>query len=170
MSRRAGDWNREPDLRDPHEPIRSTTRRIRSALIESRGASVKTWKIDELETEPRKPEILDSTADARAIVIELPAGESLPDHQVHERAWLVLVAGEIVVTALEGSRATVEGGPGLLVEFDPSERHRVDARADSRFLLLLTPWPGRGHPGTLTIEEKAHVRERAAEIADGAED
>ena len=125
---------------------------------------MKTWKIGELETEPRKPEILDSTEDARAIVIELLAGESLPDHQVHERAWLVLVAGELVVTTLEGSR-TVTGGPGLLVEFDPAERHRVDARSDSRFLLLLTPWPGSGHPGTLTMEEKAQVRERAAEQA-----
>lgn len=124
---------------------------------------MKTWKIAELETEPRKPEILDSTDDARAIVIELPAGDSLPDHQVHERAWLVLVAGEIAVTALEGSQVTVEGGPGLLVEFDPAERHRVDARSDSRFLLLLTPWPGSGHPGALTVEEKANVRERAAE-------
>ncbi len=125
---------------------------------------MKTWKIAELKTEPRKPEILESCDDARAIVIDLPKGESLADHQVYERAWLVLVAGEIEVTSLEASpEESVVGGVGLLVEFDPSEPHRVDAREDSRFLLMLTPWPGQGHSGALTMEEKAHVRERAAD-------
>lgn len=125
---------------------------------------MKSWKITELDTSPRKPEIIASADDARVIVIDLPAGESLKDHEVHERAWLVVVAGEIEVAALAGSPATsVVGGAGLLVEFDPSERHRVDARADSRFLLMLTPWPGPGHPGAMTIEDKARVRERAAD-------
>lgn len=129
---------------------------------------VKTWKINELDTQPRKPEILDSTDDARAIVIDLPAGDSLEDHEVHERAWLVVVQGELEVTALASSpEVKITGGPGLLVEFEPGERHRVDAHEDSRFLLLLTPWPGRGHPGALTIEEKAHVRERASEVSEG---
>jgi quercetin dioxygenase-like cupin family protein len=123
---------------------------------------MKTWALNELDTQPRNPEIVESNDDARAIVIDLPAGESLDDHEVHERAWLVVVAGEIEVTALEsGERAS--GGVGTLVEFEPTERHRVDARSDSRFLLLLTPWPGDGHPGALTLEEKARVRERAAE-------
>ena len=124
---------------------------------------MKTWKTTELDAEPRKPRILDSTDDARAIVIELPAGESLDDHEVHERAWLVVVAGELAVTTLGSREESVTGGPGLLVEFDPGERHRVEAGTDVRFLLLLTPWPGAGHPGALTIDEKAHVRERAAE-------
>ena len=123
---------------------------------------MQTWSINELDTQPFKPEIIASTDDARAIVIDLPAGESLDDHEVHERAWLVVVAGEIEVTALEsGERAA--GGVGMLVEFEPTERHRVDARSDARFLLLLTPWPGPGHPGALSLDEKAQVRERAAE-------
>jgi quercetin dioxygenase-like cupin family protein len=127
---------------------------------------VKSWKTTELDTQPRKPEILDSTVDGRVIAINLPAGESLVDHQVHERAWLVVVQGELEVTTLASSGDAVVGGPGLLVEFDPAERHRVDARSDSRFLLLLTPWPGDGHPGAMTLEEKAGVRGRAAELAD----
>ena len=123
---------------------------------------MKTWSLNELDTQPRAPEIVASNDDARAIVIDLPVGESLDDHEVHERAWLVVVAGEIEVTALEsGERAA--GGVGMLVEFEPTERHRVDARSDARFLLLLTPWPGPGHPGALSLDEKAHVRERAAE-------
>lgn len=125
---------------------------------------MKSWKTAELDTSPRKPDILASDDDARVIAINLPAGESLEDHEVHERAWLVVVAGEIEVTELVSpSPRSVVGGAGLLVEFDPSERHRVDARSDSRFLLVLTPWPGPGHPGAMTIEEKAQVRERAAE-------
>ncbi len=128
---------------------------------------MKTWKTTELDAEPHRPEILDSTEDARAIMIALPAGESLDEHEVHERAWLVVVAGELTVTALAPQNGSVVGGPGLLVEFDPRERHRVEARTDARFLLLLTPWPGAGHPGTLTLDEKAHVRERAAERRPG---
>lgn len=120
---------------------------------------MKSWEIKELEVRPGRPEIVASTADARAIVLALPAGQSLDDHQVHERAWLTVIEGEIAVAASGGS---LIGGPGLLVEFDPEERHRVEARADARLLLLLTPWPGAGHPGAMSIGEKAEVRERAA--------
>jgi len=56
----------------------------------------------------------------------------------------------------------VSGGCGLLVEFDPSERHAVHARSDARLLLLLTPWPGVGHPGPMTLEQKSNARRDAA--------
>jgi hypothetical protein len=126
---------------------------------------MKTWKLTELAPAPRRPQIVSSTDDARAIVIDLPAGEGLDDHVVHERAWLVLISGELEVTSLDpAAGSSVVAGPGLLVEFDPAERHRVDAHSDVRFLLMLTPWPGSGHPGAMTIEEKSHVRERAAEM------
>ena len=126
---------------------------------------MRTWKATELDVKPRKPEILASGEDARVVVIDLPSGESLEDHQVHERAWLVVIAGEIEVTALDASStAKVRADVGTLVEFEPAERHRVDADVDSRFLLMLTPWPGPGHPGALTIEQKAKVRERASEL------
>jgi quercetin dioxygenase-like cupin family protein len=77
------------------------------------------------------------------ITINLPAGEALNDHQVHERAWLMVSAGEIEV---EGAGETVTGGAGLLVHFEPNERHEVRATSDSRLILLLSPWPGEGHP------------------------
>ncbi|MEJ7894918.1 MAG: hypothetical protein WKF94_19960 [Solirubrobacteraceae bacterium] len=128
---------------------------------------MKSWNIDTLEAKPHTPHILSSSDDARAIVLHLPAGERLQDHKVHERAWVVLVAGEIEITTPTGDHAT--GGPGLLVEFDPHERHEVLALSDARFLLLLTPWPGMGHPGTLSLEEKAEVRARAAEHATGSD-
>ena len=112
---------------------------------------------------PRLPEILSSSDAARAIALDLAAGESLSDHQVHERAWLIVLDGEIQVETAEGQRAS--GGVGLVVEFAPGERHEVIASADARLLLLLTPWPGSGHPGAMTIREKLYARRHAAKQA-----
>ena len=106
---------------------------------------MKSWNLRTLDLKPRLPEILSSTSEARAIALDLRAGEGLPDHEVHERAWVVIVDGEVEVTSASGER--VAGGPGLLVEFAPAERHEVVARSNARLLLLLTPWPGAGHPG-----------------------
>jgi hypothetical protein len=44
----------------------------------------------------------------------------------------------------------IESSPGVLVEFDPGERHAVRAVSDTRLLLLLTPWPAAGHPGAMS--------------------
>lgn len=120
-----------------------------------------SWDIRALPIHPHAPEVLTTTDDARAIVVEIPAGESLSDHQVHERAWVTVIDGEVEITAAGGEK--VIGGCGLMVEFAPRERHAVLARSTARLLLLLTPWPGRGHPGTMADEDRAHVRERAAE-------
>ena len=103
------------------------------------------WDLLTLDVEPHKPQILHSTRDeARSIALFLPAGEELQDHQVHERAYLLVVDGEIEV---EGGGGSQTGGPGLLAVFDPNERHEVRARSDARLLLVLAPWPGPGHPG-----------------------
>lgn len=122
-----------------------------------------SWDLRALDLKPRLPEILSSSNAARAIALDLAAGESLADHQVHERAWLVVLSGEVEVTTSEGEGS--RGGTGLLVEFAPGERHEVTASADARLLLLLTPWPGRGHPGALTIREKLYARRHAAKQA-----
>lgn len=123
---------------------------------------METWSLNDLEVRPGSPEIVASTDDARAIVIDLPAGESLDDHEVHERAWLVVLDGEVEV---EAGEERVSGGRGLLAEFAPGERHEVRATADARLLLVLAPWPGDGHPGAMTLDEKATARERARERA-----
>ncbi len=120
-----------------------------------------SWDLRSLRLGPRAPEVLSTTDDARAIVLEIPAGGSLDDHQVHERAWVTVVDGDVDFTTAAGE--SVSGGCGLIVEFAPGERHAVHARTTARLLLLLTPWPGRGHPGTMPLEEKATVRQRAAE-------
>jgi len=121
---------------------------------------MKNWSLTALDLKPRLPEILSSTPEARAIALDLLAGESLSDHKVHERAWVVVVDGDVEVTGAGGKRTS--GGCGLLVEFAPAERHEVVARSNTRLLLLLTPWPGAGHPGAMSMREKLYARRRAA--------
>ncbi len=76
----------------------------------------------------------------------------------------MLVEGELEIVS-DGDRST--GGPGLLAEFDPKEPHEVTATADSRLLLFLAPWPGDGHPGAMSLDDKANARDRARERAAG---
>ena len=121
---------------------------------------MESWNLRALALKPRLPEILSSNEEARTIALDLQAGEGLPDHEVHERAWVVVVEGEIEVTSEGGDHAS--GGPGLLVELAPAERHEVVARSDARLLLLLAPWPGPGHPGAMTLREKLYARRHAA--------
>ena len=66
----------------------------------------------------------------------------MSDHQVRERAWLVVVEGEVEVRS---GRDVVRGGVGTLTTFDPGERHAVSSTDGARILLLLSPWPGDGH-------------------------
>ena len=124
---------------------------------------MKTWDTRGLNVEAHKPHIVSSSEAARVIVLNLPAGESLQEHMVHERAYVLVLDGELEISGSE----TATGGPGLLAEFDPGEPHEVRATADARLLLLLAPWPGDGHPGAMTLDEKANARERAQERASG---
>jgi quercetin dioxygenase-like cupin family protein len=104
------------------------------------------WDLHTIDVEPHRPQILHSTrGEARSVVLHVPAGESLQEHQVHERAHLVVIDGEVEIDR-DGGAAT-HGGPGFLAVFDPGERHEVRARTDARLLLVLAPWPGPGHPG-----------------------
>ena len=104
------------------------------------------WDLSTLDVEPHKPQVLHSTrGEARSIALHLPAGEGLQDHQVHERAHVVVISGEIEIE-IDGAEI-VTGSAGLLAVFDPNERHEVRARSDARLLLVLAPWPGPGHPG-----------------------
>lgn len=104
---------------------------------------MQTWDIASLDVQPHQPEVLRSDDETRVIAINLPEGERLQEHQVHERAWVVVASGEV---EFEQAGDRVSGGPGFLVHFDPQERHEVLAKADSRLILLLSPWPGDGHP------------------------
>ena len=81
---------------------------------------------------------------------------------MHERAWLLVVSGAIEIDDADGE--SVSGGAGLLAEFDPNERHEVRATEDARLLLVLSPWPGRGHPSAALArgEQRGEVAARSA--------
>ena len=104
---------------------------------------MESWDISRLDLEARNPEVLTSNDEGRVIVINLPAGERLQEHQVHERAWVVVAQGEV---EFEEDGRTVAGGCGFVAHFDPQQPHEVRATTDSLLVLLLAPWPGEGHP------------------------
>ncbi len=104
---------------------------------------METWDVSSLEIEPHHPQVLRSDDETRAIAIQLPAGEQLQSHQVHERTYMIVVAGEVKISQDGG---TASGGPGLLSHFEPNERRTIEAISDARLVLVLAPWPGQGHP------------------------
>jgi quercetin dioxygenase-like cupin family protein len=104
---------------------------------------VETWDTRSIDVEPHQPQVLQSGDEGRTILINLPAGEELSDHQVHERAWILVVDGQVEI---EAAGETVTGGPGFLALTDPNERREIRATSDARLVLVLAPWPGEGHP------------------------
>jgi quercetin dioxygenase-like cupin family protein len=85
---------------------------------------------------------LETVDGARAIIIRLAPGEKLGEHQVRERAWLMVVEG---TARIEAGDDGVEGGPGTLVTFEPGERHRVASEDGARIVMILSSWPAEGH-------------------------
>jgi len=126
---------------------------------------MESWDLTTVEVEPHQPRILASGDDARSILLSLREGEELQEHEVHERARVTVVEGAVDVTTEDGGNHT-SAGAGHLFEFDPGERRTIIARSDARLLIVLSPWPGDGHPGAMTLEDKAQARERAAEHAE----
>jgi quercetin dioxygenase-like cupin family protein len=105
---------------------------------------VEAWELDSEQVQAHSPRVLRSVEDAnRIILLKLPQGERLDDHQVHEHALVMVLDGEATFRA--GEREQRLGAHGL-VYFEPAERHEVEAVADTRLLIMLAPWPGPGHP------------------------
>ena len=102
------------------------------------------WELHELDAPDgtRDPIVLHTSDEGRAVMIRIDPGQEMRDHQVKERAWILVVDGTLQV---EGDGETVQAGPGAFFTFDPNERHAVRSDSGARMLLLLTPWPGAGH-------------------------
>ena len=105
---------------------------------------MKAWDLTEIEAPGGTidPSVLTTDDGARAIAIRLEAGQEMRDHQVRERAWVVVVEGE---AQIRSGDEVVDGGVGTLVTFDPAERHAIRSATGARLLLILAPWPGEGH-------------------------
>lgn len=104
---------------------------------------MQTWDVRTLSVEPHHPRVLRSDDETRAIALQLPSGEELQEHQVHERAYVMVVDGEVEI---DRGDERVAGGCGLLAHFEPNERRTIRARSDARLVFVLAPWPGEGHP------------------------
>jgi quercetin dioxygenase-like cupin family protein len=104
---------------------------------------VRSWQLHDIETPDgtRSPVVLDSE-DSRAVLIGISPGQELGEHQVRERAWVVVVDGAIQVATAGGS---LTAGAGTLLEFEPTERRTVRSAGGARLLILFAPWPGPGH-------------------------
>ena len=105
---------------------------------------VESWDLTAVATPGgnRSPVVLYSDNEARVVLIGLEPGQELGEHEVKENAFLVVVDGVVQVAA---GGETIDAGAGTLVRFDPEERHAVSSRDGARLLLLLAPWPGKGH-------------------------
>jgi quercetin dioxygenase-like cupin family protein len=105
---------------------------------------VQSWDVTKIEVPEgtRRAEALETVDGARAIIIRLAAGEELGEHQVRERAWLMVVDGSARV---EAGSDVVEAGPGTLLTFEPDERHKVSSERGTRIVLILSSWPADGH-------------------------
>jgi quercetin dioxygenase-like cupin family protein len=104
---------------------------------------VDTWDIRSLDVDPHRPQVLRTDGEARLIVLNLPGGEELQEHQTHERAYLIVADGEVEV---EDGGESKTGGPGFVAHFAPNERREVRAAdGGAKLLLFLGPWPGEGH-------------------------
>src|SRR3954470_12670744 len=79
----------------------------------TKEADMRHWDLREMPIEVHRPEVLQSDGEGRAIAINLPAGERLQEHEVHERAWLLVADGRIEIELPNGGDQ-IEGGPGLL--------------------------------------------------------
>jgi quercetin dioxygenase-like cupin family protein len=102
------------------------------------------WDITDIDPGPSRPVVVHSRDGvARIVAINLPAGDALDEHQVHEHAWLHVLEGRV---ELADDGGTTTAGPGSLAHWEPGERHAVRALEDAKIFLMLAPWPGQGHP------------------------
>jgi quercetin dioxygenase-like cupin family protein len=104
---------------------------------------LESWDIASLDVQPHHPQVLHSDTNTRAIAINLPAGELMQEHETHERAYLVVVAGRVDV---DQGGEVADAGPGFLAHFEAAERREIRATEDALVILVLAPWPGEGHP------------------------
>ncbi|HET7571328.1 MAG TPA: AraC family ligand binding domain-containing protein [Gaiellaceae bacterium] len=114
--------------------------------------------------ERRIPQVLFTSPECRAVVVDLRAGEAMGEHQVRERAVVQVVAGQV---SIEARDETATCDAGTLVTFEPSETHSVRAVSDARLLLLLAPWPAPGHYADREVGHTQHLPSNA--VADPAD-
>jgi quercetin dioxygenase-like cupin family protein len=122
----------------------SGSKASRTILLPPTIRAVQSWDVAEIEAPEgtRLAAVLETVDGARAIIIRLAPGEELGDHQVRERAWLMVVEG---TARIEARDDVLEAGPGTLLTFEPGERHSVASESGARIVMILSSWPAEGH-------------------------
>ena len=103
-----------------------------------------TWDLTSVDAPDgtRDPVVLQTADGARAVLIVLAPGQELREHEVKERAWVVVVDGSVRISS---GGEDVDARVGRVATFAPGERHSLATETGARVLLLLAPWPGEGH-------------------------
>ena len=112
--------------------IRQSIARLRDGGRGAVGsAPVEHWDLTGLDVEPRQPQILDSKrGESRTIALKLAAGEGLAEHQVHERAHVIVIEGEVEIGDVTGgARAAGDLRPGRAPRGARHDRRPPAARA-----------------------------------------
>jgi quercetin dioxygenase-like cupin family protein len=106
--------------------------------------SVQSWNLNDIPTPggSRSPVVVHSQDEARAVLIGLDPGQTLGDHQVHERSWVLVLDGRV---RIDSGGESLDAGAGSLTWLDARERRSISTEDGARILLLLAPWPGEGH-------------------------
>src|SRR5438132_7733578 len=94
-----------------------STRRRSGRRRSFRIAPMESWNLREIDAPggSRSPVVLRSDDSARAVLIALEPGQALGDHQVKERALVLVLDGKVRVEAGGG---TIEGEYGSFFSFD----------------------------------------------------
>ena len=72
---------------------------------------MQSWDLRTVGVKPHEPEILSSADDARTILLYLPAGEELQEHEVHERARIVVIEGQVEISMPIWGERVSRAGP-----------------------------------------------------------
>lgn len=107
---------------------------------------------------PSMPRVLFSEPECRAVAVDLPAGEEMGDHVVHERALVYVVSGQVALTVRD---ETADCDSGTLINLEPGEHHSARALVDSQLLLILAPWPAKRRVAGVEAQDPHHLPRNA---------
>ena len=128
------------------------------------GVEMQTWDLGSLDVKAHQPEVITSDDEGRAIVIELPAGEELGEHQVHERAWVLVVSGEVELTDSSGESGHRGPGPAGRLRAQRAPRGAGGGRLEAAAPALALA--GRRAPERLAGSSSPCQVGREARVAD----
>ena len=120
---------------------------------------MRSWNLHEIETPggSRSPVVLESDEAARTVLIGLDPGQELGDHEVKERAFLLVVGGSVRV---EAGGKELRAEQGTLISFEAVEAGPMAAGIVAK---VLSNDDARKRVEVLLLEAKETARRLLAE-------